>query len=204
MITIVDYGVGNINAFLNVYKRLNIPAKVAKNHNDLEDAQKLILPGVGHFDHAMSELIASGMRQKLDELVLENKTPIIGICVGMQMMGNYSEEGKLAGLKWIDASIKRFDESKINQVTRLPHRGWNDIAPIMKHPLFNGLEKNALFYFLHSYYFECINQNDVLATAEYGGKFACAAYHENVYGIQFHPEKSHHYGELLLHNFAKL
>jgi len=82
--------------------------------------------------------------------------------------------------------------------------GWNDIAPIMKHPLFNGLEKNALFYFLHSYYFECINQNDVLATAEYGGKFACAAYHENVYGIQFHPEKSHHYGELLLHNFAKL
>jgi glutamine amidotransferase len=204
MITIVDYGVGNINAFLNVYKRLNIPAKVAKNHNDLEDAQKLILPGVGHFDHAMSELIASGMRPKLDELVLEKKTPIIGICVGMQMMGNYSEEGKLAGLKWIDASIKRFDESKINQVTRLPHMGWNDVAPIMKHPLFNGLEKNALFYFLHSYYFECINQNDVLATAEYGGKFACAAYYENVYGIQFHPEKSHHYGELLLHNFAKL
>jgi glutamine amidotransferase len=204
MITIVDYGVGNINAFLNVYKRLNIPAKVAKNHNDLDDAQKLILPGVGHFDHAMSQLIASGMRPKLDELVLEKKTPIIGICVGMQMMGNYSEEGKLAGLKWIDASVKRFDESKIKQVTRLPHMGWNDVTPIMKHPLFNGLEKNALFYFLHSYYFECINQNDVLATAEYGGKFACAAYHENVYGIQFHPEKSHHYGELLLHNFAKL
>jgi glutamine amidotransferase len=204
MITIVDYGVGNINAFLNVYKRLNIPAKVAKNHNDLADAQKLILPGVGHFDHAMSELIASGMRSKLDELVLEKNIPIIGICVGMQMMGNYSEEGKLAGLKWIDASVKRFDESKIKQVTRLPHMGWNDVAPLMEHPLFIGLEKDALFYFLHSYFFECNNQNDVLATAEYGGKFACAAFHNNIYGIQFHPEKSHHYGELLLHNFAKL
>jgi glutamine amidotransferase len=204
MITIVDYGVGNINAFLNVYKRLNIPAKVAKNHTDLADAQKLILPGVGHFDHAMSELIASGMRPKLDELVLEKKTPIIGICVGMQMMGNYSEEGKLEGLKWIDASIKRFDESKINQVTRLPHMGWNDVNPSIEHSLFIGLENDALFYFLHSYYFECNSQNDILATAEYGGKFACAAYHDNIFGIQFHPEKSHHYGELLLHNFAKL
>lgn len=204
MITIVDYGVGNINAFLNVYKRLNIPAKVAKNHTDLADAQKLILPGVGHFDHAMSELIASGMRPKLDELVIEKNIPIIGICVGMQMMGNYSEEGKLEGLKWIDASIKRFDESKIKQVTRLPHMGWNDVIPSIEHPLFNGLEKDALFYFLHSYYFECNNPNDVLAKAEYGGKFACAAFHNNIYGIQFHPEKSHHYGELLLHNFAKL
>jgi glutamine amidotransferase len=204
MITIVDYGVGNINAFVNVYKRVNVPTKIAKVAADLENVQKIILPGVGHFDHAMSELIKSGMREKLDELVMGKKIPVIGICVGMQMMGNSSDEGKLAGLGWIDASIRKFDETKIKQVTRLPHMGWNDVSPIISNPLFDGLEKDALFYFLHSYYFECNNKNDVLATSNYGGEFACAAHHENVYGIQFHPEKSHHYGETLLHNFAKL
>ncbi|MFH6937377.1 imidazole glycerol phosphate synthase subunit HisH [Flavobacterium sp. FlaQc-30] len=204
MITIVDYGVGNINAFVNVYKRVNVPTKIAKVAADLENVQKIILPGVGHFDHAMSELIKSGMREKLDELVMGKKIPVIGICVGMQMMGNSSDEGKLAGLGWIDASIRKFDETKIKQVTRLPHMGWNDVSPIISNPLFDGLEKDALFYFLHSYYFECNNKNDVLATSDYGGEFACAAHHENVYGIQFHPEKSHHYGETLLHNFAKL
>lgn len=204
MITIIDYGVGNINAFVNVYKRVNITTKIAKTAQDLEGAKKLILPGVGHFDHAMSELIKSGMREKLDELVLENKVPIIGICVGMQMMGNSSDEGKLEGLKWIDASIKKFDETKIQQVTRLPHMGWNDVNPVISNPLFEGLEKDALFYFLHSYFFECKNTDDILAISEYGGQFTCAANHENVYGIQFHPEKSHHYGETLLHNFAKL
>ena len=204
MITIIDYGVGNINAFVNVYKRVNVPTKIAKTAADLEGAQKLILPGVGHFDHAMSELIKSGMREKLDELVMVKKVPVIGICVGMQMMGNSSDEGKLEGLKWIDASIKKFDESKIQQVTRLPHMGWNDVHHVMSNPLFDGLEKEALFYFLHSYYFECNNTADILANSEYGGEFTCAAHHENVYGIQFHPEKSHHYGETLLHNFAKL
>ncbi|RTY90326.1 imidazole glycerol phosphate synthase subunit HisH [Flavobacterium sp. GSN2] len=204
MITIIDYGVGNINAFVNVYKRVNVPTNIAKTAADLEGAQKLILPGVGHFDHAMSELIKSGMREKLDELVMMKKVPVIGICVGMQMMGNSSDEGKLEGLKWIDASIKKFDETKIQQVTRLPHMGWNDVHPVMSNSLFDGLEKEALFYFLHSYYFECNNTADILATSEYGGEFTCAAHHENVYGIQFHPEKSHHYGETLLHNFAKL
>jgi glutamine amidotransferase len=204
MITIIDYGVGNINAFVNVYKRVNVSTKIAKTAADLEDAQKIILPGVGHFDHAMSELIKSGMREKLDELIMVKKVPVIGICVGMQMMGNSSDEGKLEGLKWIDASIKKFDESKIQQVTRLPHMGWNDVHLVISNPLFAGLEKDALFYFLHSYYFECNDTADILATSEYGGQFTCAVHHENVYGIQFHPEKSHHYGEMLLHNFAKL
>lgn len=204
MITIIDYGVGNINAFVNVYKRVNVPVKIANTAADIEGAQKLILPGVGHFDHAMSELIKSGMREKLDELVMVKKVPIIGICVGMQMMGNISDEGKLAGLNWIDATIKKFDETKIQQVTKLPHMGWNDVHPVVSNPLFKGLEKDALFYFLHSYYFECNDSTDILATSEYAGQFTCAVNHENVYGIQFHPEKSHHYGEKLLHNFAKL
>ena len=204
MITIIDYGVGNINAFVNVYKRVNVPLKIAKTAADLEGAQKLILPGVGHFDYAISELIKSGMREELDELVMVKKVPVIGICVGMQMMGNSSDEGKLEGLKWIDASIKKFDETKIQQVTRLPHMGWNNVQPVIFNRLFEGLQKDALFYFLHSYYFECHNKADILATSEYGGEFTCAAHHNNVYGIQFHPEKSHHYGETLLHNFAKL
>jgi glutamine amidotransferase len=204
MITLIDYGVGNTNAFVNVYKRVNIPVKIAKTAADLTGAVKLILPGVGHFDHAMTQLKNSGMREKLDELVLVDKVPVIGICVGMQMMGKDSDEGSSQGLGWIDASVKKFDETKIKQVTRLPHMGWNDVSPVKFNPLFDGLEKEALFYFLHSYYFQCNDPADILATSEYGGLFSCAAHHENIYGIQFHPEKSHRYGETLLHNFAKL
>ncbi len=204
MITIIDYGVGNINAFVNVYKRVDVSVKVAKTATDLIGAEKLILPGVGHFDYAMEKLNASGMREDLDDLVLNEKIPVIGICVGMQMMANYSDEGDMEGLKWIDASVKKFDETKIHHVTRLPHMGWNDVKSIGNNKLFDGLEKDAIFYFLHSYYFECNQSADVMAVSDYGIEFASAAHHENKYGIQFHPEKSHHYGEILLHNFAKL
>jgi glutamine amidotransferase len=204
MITIIDYGVGNINAFVNVYKRVNVPVKIAKTKEDLIGTEKLILPGVGHFDHAMTRLNNSGMRDTLDELVLDQKIPVIGICVGMQMMANNSDEGNMEGLKWIDATVKKFDETKINQVTRLPHMGWNDVKPVKDLELFKGLEDNSIFYFLHTYYFQCNNKEDIMAVTEYGGEFASAAHHENKYGIQFHPEKSHQYGEILLHNFAKL
>ena len=204
MITLIDYGVGNIFAFQNVYKRLNIPTKIAKTEMDLEDAEKLILPGVGAFDYAMVQLNASGMRQKLDDLVLEKKVPIIGICVGMQMMGNRSDEGVSQGLKWIDADILKFDESLIQHRTKLPHMGWNDVSPLKQHPLFKGLEEDAIFYFLHSYYFKCNKQEDSIAISDYGISFTSAVNSNNVYGIQFHPEKSHQYGEKLLHNFAKL
>ena len=204
MITLIDYGVGNIFAFQNVYKRLDIPTKIAKTYEDLSDAKKLILPGVGSFDYAMGQLNASGMREKLDELVLEKKVPVIGICVGMQMMGNRSDEGKLEGLKWIDSEILKFDENLIHQRTKLPHMGWNDVDPINNHPLFVGLEKEAIFYFLHSFYFKCENETDSIAVSNYGISFSSAVHRENIYGIQFHPEKSHQYGEKLLHNFANL
>ncbi|WP_164126629.1 imidazole glycerol phosphate synthase subunit HisH [Sphingobacterium luzhongxinii] len=203
MITIIDYGVGNINAFVNVYKRVDVPVKIARTKEDLDGAEKLILPGVGHFDHAMTQLNNSGMRDSLDKMVLEEKVPVIGICVGMQMMANHSDEGKLDGLKWIDASVRKFDESTIKQVTRLPHMGWNDVKPVKDISLFKGLEKEAIFYFLHTFYFECNHQEDIMAVTDYGINFASAAHHENKFGIQFHPEKSHHYGEILLHNFAK-
>jgi glutamine amidotransferase len=204
MITLIDYGVGNIFAFQNVYKRLDIPTKIAKSSQDLMDAQKLILPGVGSFDYAMNRLNDSGMREKLDELVLEKKIPVIGICVGMQMMGNRSDEGNEEGLKWIDGDILKFDEKLIQHRTKLPHMGWNDVVPINNHPLFKGLERDAIFYFLHSFYFECKNPSDTIATSEYGIPFSSAVNRDHIFGIQFHPEKSHHYGEKLLHNFATL
>jgi len=204
MITLIDYGVGNIFAFQNVYKRLDIPTKIAKTSQDLVDVQKLILPGVGSFDYAMSQLNASGMREKLDELVIVKKVPVIGICVGMQMMGNRSDEGKSEGLKWINSEILKFDENLIQQRTKLPHMGWNDVMPVNNHPLFRGLEKDAIFYFLHSFYFKCNNPSDSIAFSEYGISFSSAVNRDNIYGIQFHPEKSHQYGEKLLHNFANL
>lgn len=204
MITLIDYGVGNIDAFANVYKRLNIETRVAKCLADLEYVEKIILPGVGSFDYAMERLNQSGMRERLDELVLINKVPVIGICVGMQMMGNKSDEGNSEGLKWIDADIIKFDPENINFVTKLPHMGWNDVVPTKETKLFTSLEKDSLFYFLHSYYFKCNNNEDSIAETEYGDFFTCAVNHENIYGIQFHPEKSHHYGEILLNNFAKL
>ena len=204
MITIIDYGVGNVFAFQNVFKRLNIPSKIAKSVEDLIGVSKLILPGVGHFDYAMSQLNKSGMRDRLDELVLIEKIPVIGICVGMQMMARKSDEGILDGLGWIDAEVKKFDESTINHHTKLPHMGWNDVTPNKNHPLFRGLEKEAIFYFLHSFYFKCLDEKNSISKTDYGINFSSSVQHDNIYGIQFHPEKSHSYGEKLLENFAKL
>ena len=204
MIGILNYGVGNIKSFLNVYTKLSLPVKILNNKSDFDGINKIILPGVGSFDYAMNRLNSSGMRDKLDFLVLDNKVPVLGICVGMQMMGNNSEEGKLKGLQWIDANILKFDESKIKYKTKLPHMGWNDVKPTSSNPLLNGLEEEAIFYFLHSYYFKCNNDDVGIAETEYGISFTSAVNYNNIYGIQFHPEKSHQYGEKLLCNFANL
>lgn len=204
MITIIDYGLGNIRAFVNVYERLNIKTKVAHNANEIKGATKIILPGVGAFDYAMKQLNASGMRDELDNKVLGEKIPVIGICVGMQILANSSEEGILPGLGWIDGEVKLFDTSKILHKTRLPHMGWNNINPVNMHFLLNGLDNQSRFYFLHSYYFVCHNENEIISTTEYGISYASAVNRENIFGIQFHPEKSHSNGIQLLHNFAKL
>lgn len=203
MIGIIDYGVGNIKAFANIYKNLNIPFKIVKDISEFENITKLILPGVGSFDHAMTSLENSGMREKLDELVLEKKIPVIGICVGMQMLAKSSEEGTLNGLGWIDGIVKKFDKSKIKNAP-LPHMGWNNLKIEKKNKIFDNLEENPRYYFLHSYYFECENKEDVIATATYGEKFDCMINHKNIYGIQCHPEKSHHNGMQLLKNFGEL
>jgi glutamine amidotransferase len=204
MITIIDYGLGNVLAFVNVYSRLNIPVAVAKSASDLANASKLILPGVGSFDHAMQQLDQSGMRQAVEELVLNNAMPILGICVGMQMLARCSDEGQLPGLGWIDGKVKKFDLSAMPRGANLPHMGWNDVKPVVDGGLFKGMEQDARFYFLHSFYFECYQQPNVLAVTDYGGQFSCAVRRGNVYGVQFHPEKSHHFGSQLLKNFAEV
>jgi len=204
MIAIIDYGLGNVLAFVNVYNRLNIPVTVAKSVDDLANATKLILPGVGSFDHAMQQLDQSGMRQTIEQLVRQRGVPILGICVGMQMLAQSSDEGKLPGLGWIDGKVKKFDALTMPRGTNLPHMGWNDVMPAEDGGLFKGLEQDARFYFLHSYYFECNQQSSILARTDYGVQFSCAVRRENVYGVQFHPEKSHHFGSQLLSNFAEI
>ena len=204
MITIINYGLGNVLAFKNLYERLNISVGVATCAEELDGASKLILPGVGAFDHAMESLNDSGMRDSLDDLVMNKSVPVLGVCVGMQMLACSSEEGKLPGLGWINGSVRRFDEATLRQPARLPHMGWNDVVPKSGARLFNGLEHDSRFYFLHSFYFDCASNDNVLATSEYGIEFGCAVASNNIYGVQFHPEKSHDYGGRLLKNFAEL
>jgi glutamine amidotransferase len=204
MITIIDFGLGNAQAFANIYGRLGIPVVFAKKVDDLAGATHLILPGVGAFDWAMKQLNASGMRTELERLVLEEKRYVLGVCVGMQMMASRSDEGVAPGLGWFDAEVRRFDEFQVQPCIQLPHMGWNEVKPVHTRNLFQGMEGNPLFYFLHSYYFAPNNSADILASTHYGNGFASAICHDNIYGVQYHPEKSHGSGVLLLKNFAGL
>ncbi len=189
MITIIDYGLGNIQAFVNVYKRLHIPVAVARCVDDFEGAQKLILPGVGAFDHAIERLNASGMRPALTEFVQGRKVPVLGICVGMQILADSSDEGTLPGLGWVPGSVRSFKSIPNLKDLALPHMGWNDVSPTTGSALFKGFEAEARFYFLHSYFFDCVDPEHVAATSSYGLDFSCAVRAGNVYGVQFHPEK---------------
>jgi glutamine amidotransferase len=204
MITIIDYGVGNINAFYNIYKNLGVEVAIAKKCNDILDASKLILPGVGHFDYAMNKFNESGMVETVTDLVMNKCIPVLGICVGMQMLATKSEEGKLPGLNWINAELKKIDTSLLKQSTRLPHMGWNNIIIKKNNPIFHEIVDSPRYYFLHSFYFDCNNNDDTIATSTYGNSFTCAVNHNNIFGVQFHPEKSHHFGIQLLKNFSNL
>lgn len=204
MIHIVDYGLGNVQAFLTMFKRLGFGAARAKTAADLIGASKIILPGVGAFDHAIELLGQSDMRPVLEALVLENKVPVLGICVGMQILATSSEEGRLPGLSWVPGTVRSFRSIEKSAMLPLPHMGWNDVQPKPGSSIFAGLESDARFYFLHSYYFECDEPSHVAATASYGFDFSCAISAGNIYGVQFHPEKSHQFGAKLLKNFAEL
>ena len=203
MIGIVDYGLGNIQAFLNIYKNLNISAMPVRTADELAAAKRIILPGVGSFDWAMERLNGSGMRESLDDLVMGKQLPVLGVCVGMQMLARCSEEGDLPGLGWIPGDVKRFDEHRFTQKTHLPHMGWNDVRPSAIDSLFHGMT-DPRFYFLHSYYFSPDNSAQILATTNYNGEFASAVWMGHIFGTQFHPEKSHQWGIQLLKNFAEI
>jgi glutamine amidotransferase len=204
MIAIVDYGVGNVAAFLNMYRRLNIDVSRAATPEDLRRASRVILPGVGSFDRAMARLNASGMREALDTLAREQRVPILGVCVGMQMLGRASDEGRLPGLGWIAGTVRPVASLAPDRPMPVPHMGWNDVSPVGQPKLFEGLDAPARFYFLHAYYFHCDRASDALALTRYGADFPCAVHAGQVFGVQFHPEKSHQSGSRLLRNFAEI
>lgn len=205
MIHIVDYGVGNIQAIMTMFKSLNIDARRASNVADFIDATHLVLPGVGHFDHAMNRLNNSGLRPVLEELVIVKKIPVIGICVGMQMLASGSDEGSLPGLNWIPGRVRSFASNPIARNLPMPHMGWNVVKPTPDSQLFaSGFYEKPQFYFLHSYYFDAVEKSNVMATATYGIEFDVVISRDNIHGVQCHPEKSHRWGAQLLKNFSEI
>ena len=202
MITIVNFGMGNLGSIYNMLTRLGFDAIITSDIDEIKNAEKLILPGVGAFDQAMTNLHNQELVPVLNDLVLEKRIPILGICLGMQLLAQRSEEGKLNGLGWIDAEVIRFRFSP-EQNLRIPHIGWNTITIQQDVCLFKKVYEESRFYFVHSYYVKCKSDDTVLATTSYGFDFTSAVVHDNIYGVQFHPEKSHKFGMLLLKNFAE-
>jgi glutamine amidotransferase len=202
MIKVLSYGSGNVRAITNIYKNLGIPCGVANHRDDLTDTSKLVLPGVGAFDQTMRLLDESGMRDELDDLVLDKKLPVLGVCVGMQVMAKSSDEGTRTGLGWVDGHVRQLPTDSLTSKPYLPHMGWNSIQPIKDLPILDQIDAATGFYFLHSYCFDCADPDNVLATAEYGETFTAAIVSDNVYGFQFHPEKSHQNGVSVFRNFA--
>lgn len=205
MIHVIDYGIGNIQAFLNLFQNLGIDAQRSDTPESLVGATHLILPGVGHFDHAMKLFNDSGMRPGLEDLVLKRKVPILGVCVGMQMLAEGSDEGLLPGLNWIPGRVRAFASNARSANLPMPHMGWNELQPKEGSELFlHGFGGAPQFYFLHSYYFDAQVKSDVAATAHYGIDFDAVVSRGHIHGMQCHPEKSHRWGEQLLKNFSKI
>lgn len=204
MIAIIDYGVGNVTAIGNQLERLAVEFEVVSSKTQLEGANKVILPGVGAFDDTMRRLNSSGMRDTLDKKVLGEKVPCLGVCIGMQVMTLGSEEGREPGLGWFpDSEVVKLAVSEEQERPHLPHMGWNSVNSLQDHAILEGLDFKLGFYFLHSYRVACPVENQLL-TSDYGAEFPCAIFNGNIFGFQFHPEKSHSNGQTLFRNFAAL
>jgi imidazole glycerol-phosphate synthase subunit HisH len=203
MIVIVNYGMGNLGSIANMLKKLGVPAVVSTDSSLIEKAQGLILPGVGSFDSGVNKLNESGLIPVLEKKVIEEKTPILGICLGLQLFGTRSEEGKLPGLRWIDAESRRFQFPESDKTLKIPHMGWNEVRPVSENALFEGFSEPPRFYFVHSYHLCCRNEADLAGSSFYGYEFPAAIQRGNIMGTQFHPEKSHKFGMKLLANFAR-
>lgn len=202
-IVVIDYGMGNLGSIANMLKYLGCKATISSDKNVIENADKLILPGVGHFDRAMLNINKLDILDMLNFKVLEKKTPILGICLGMQLMCNSSEEGQSSGLSFVDANVLKFNFER-EQNLKVPHMGWNKIEFIKKESkVLEGLDDEARFYFVHSYYVSCNNEMDILTRTNYGIPFVSSFEKENIVGAQFHPEKSHKFGITLFRNFIQ-
>lgn len=201
MLVVIDYGMGNLNSIVNMIKKVGGSARVSDEPEVIRKAEKLILPGVGAFDTGMKNLLRSGLKGVLEDQVLERSVPIMGICLGMQLLTRRSEEGEEPGLGWIDAETKRFDFGSNPTSLKIPHMGWNTVLPRSRSGLFADFDDTLRFYFVHSYYCECEKPDDIKATAVHGVEFTCAFGKGNIVGTQFHPEKSHRFGRTLLRNF---
>lgn len=204
MIAIVDYSMGNVGSIRRMLKKAGADSMLTSCPERLRSADKLILPGVGAFDAGMHHLCESGVKELLDELVLEQHKPLLGICLGMQLLMDSSEEGTVSGLGWISGRVKRFDWSENRKTFRIPHMGWNLVCPKNDSPLFRGLDAQSRFYFVHSFF--AVPQDDAsrVAATRYGFEFCSAVRKNHIHGVQFHPEKSHRYGLRLLQNFVEL
>jgi glutamine amidotransferase len=202
-VVIVDYGMGNLFSVQKKLDQMNVKTIVSSSISDIESADKIILPGVGHFEKALINLEQMKLTEVLNHKILEQKTPVLGICLGMQLMCNQSEEGEGEGLKWIDATVKRFQLSNTLRY-KVPHTGWNEIEIVKESPLMSGITNGSEFYFVHRYYVECNNPSDVLNTTNYEINFSSAFQKDNIFGVQYHPEKSHDTGTKLITNFVNL
>jgi imidazole glycerol-phosphate synthase subunit HisH len=203
VIAIIDYGMGNLKSVANMLRKTGHDSQITSDPLVVEQAEKIILPGVGAFDAGMEQLNHSGLLDALNMRVFKDKTPVLGICLGAQLLANSSEEGVRTGLGWIDASVVKFDFSESDKPLKIPHMGWNYVNVDKKHPLFEGVPEPMRFYFVHSYHYICNDKFNILATSHYGYSFTCAVVKNNIMGVQFHPEKSHKHGMQLLRNFAE-
>lgn len=204
MITIVDYGIGNLGSIINMFRKVGVEAKVAADAKVIAGARKLVLPGVGSFDRGMRELRRSGLDEVIQRRVVDDGVPILGVCLGMQLLAQRSEEGSEPGLGWIDAEVARLQPSAGPDRLPVPHMGWNRLELVRPHPLFEGLEMDARYYFVHSYHVVCRDPAVPLTWTSYGQRFTSSVATRNVMGVQFHPEKSHRFGMRLFRNFAAL
>lgn len=200
-LVVIDYGVGNLGSILNMFKRIGILATSSSAIEDIEAAERLILPGVGAFDHAMENLTKLKLIPSLESKVIKDHTPFLGICLGMQLLSKRSEEGSLEGLGWIDAETVKFS---VQKGLKIPHMGWNTVSITKESLLFKDMYENPRFYFVHSYYVCCNRRENVLTTTNYGIDFCSSLEQDNIYGVQYHPEKSHKFGLKLLKNFMEL
>ena len=193
---------GNIGSISNMLKYLGAKATISNEYKTIKNADKLILPGVGHFDRAMENITRQSLLEVIHEMALDKKKPFLGICLGMQLMCNSSEEGRSAGLKLVDAEVKKFNFTD-DKTLKIPHMGWNYIQPQKQTKILNGLDEKSRFYFVHSYFVDCANISDELTETNYGKQFVSSFEHDNLIGVQFHPEKSHRFGISLFKNFLQ-